>query len=345
MRPLYTPPQEGGDLRGELAMDDGLPPLAQSSPDVLAHALRHLRLLLSRTSDHDPFDRAYAIRWLTALVSRASLDDAHEALVQDAAALLAIAAGPASAGALTRVFRFGPITVQLTDAPLDNDDFTSVGAQTWHSACLLADILAAAPHDFGLALDRVRVLELGAGTGLVSLTAAQLLDARRQRATVVATDVHPAVLANLARNAAANAPTHPAVSVHIHALDWARVDTAPPLDAPFDLVLGADIVYEPEHARDVRACVARLLRPSPAARFHLVVPLRPTHLLESRSIDDAFPPASADADGLVVFAKDVLAYEARADLRSRVGDEMDHVHYTIGWSTCRQARRAPIGHS
>jgi hypothetical protein len=101
--------------------------------------------------------------------------DTIEPLVQSAAALLAICAGAASAGTRTRTYVFGSVRVQLTDVALRNDDFGSVGAQTWGSACVLAEMIAEEPARFGFELGgtgekAVRVLELGAGTGLVSLT-------------------------------------------------------------------------------------------------------------------------------------------------------------------------------
>ncbi|KAF8462084.1 hypothetical protein JB92DRAFT_3069605 [Gautieria morchelliformis] len=100
---------------------------------------------------------------------------------------------------------------------------------------------------------------------------------------------------------------------------------APQLDIPFDVIIGADIIYEHSLALWVRACVERFLRkhtrPSsqadeytiraPAAAppghsyqsdtsplrtdqrpiptlFHLIIPLRRTHAVESRSGEEDF---------------------------------------------------------
>lgn len=98
----------------------------------------------STASQSDTFETGYTIRWLTALVSQSAfLDDASEeweTIVREAASLLAICAGAASAGARSRLFKFprkgdaktsADIRVQLVELPLDNHDYASVGAQTW----------------------------------------------------------------------------------------------------------------------------------------------------------------------------------------------------------------------
>jgi len=323
----------------------------------------------------DGFERSYAIRWLTALVSRAyrlienaseatSTDAAEgEALLQQAASLLAICAGTASAGTVTRVFRFQhdhvPIEVQLTDVPLENQDYASVGAQTWGSAYLLAEMLTESPEMFGLfdACEGLRALELGAGTGLVGLTLGKLLDARLTQGTIVATDFYPSVLANLRKNVSLNFPVVVNAAVRVHTLDWSQFcvteeqDMIPPFDQSFDLILGADIIYEPEHAQWIKECVEKLLRRPgdddsvdvKPAQFHLVIPIRPTHVLEVSAVEDTFPliaqsPARqprASPPALGILSKDVIICEAYGDVRSRNGSggEVEYAHYIIGW--CR----------
>ncbi|KAG1811984.1 hypothetical protein EV424DRAFT_1349456 [Suillus variegatus] len=85
----------------------------------------------------------------------------------------------AAAGIITHNFIFGSIDeqrrveAQLTDIPLDNDDYGSVGVQTWGAASVLAEMILEDPERFGL----LNVLELGAGTGLINLVVMKLLDA------------------------------------------------------------------------------------------------------------------------------------------------------------------------
>ena len=365
LRLIYNP-----DVRGIRRVDrrertiQGLTPPTTLTPSLKPgsrHPSRSLDPDLEALRS-DAFERAYAIRWLTALISQVyqllEVDEdaagetaAVEALLQQASALLAICAGTASAGTITRTFRFhgsaAPIEIQLTDVPLENQDYGSVGAQTWGSACLLAEMLVEDTGTFGLRISpcvpHLRVLELGAGTGLVSVTLGKLLGSD---ASVIATDFHPSVLANLQSNVAANftsADTASPSPVSAHFLDWAKfpalVEAPAPFDEPFDYIFGADIIYEAEHALWIKNCVEKLLRrptsASPQPAFHLVIPLRPTHTLESSTVEKVFPPVEVCGAGstLVTLSKDVIVCEASGDVRSRNGvtEEVEYVHYVIGW--------------
>ncbi|KAG2095433.1 putative methyltransferase-domain-containing protein [Suillus discolor] len=308
----------------------------------------------------DAFERSYSIRWLTTLIAQLEVwqDLRHseevsldylgtleptlaytEILVQQAASLLAICAGVAAAGMVTRNFVFGSIDgqrrveTQLTDIPLDNDDYGSVGAQTWGGACVLAEMIVEDPERFGLDSSshvpesrRLNVLELGAGTGLVSLVVMKLLDSlpsfNHREVHVVATDFHPSVLANLRSNVDANvSSTHNQItsthSITTHFLDWSSFSTTPRpdcLSCPFDVVLGADIIYEAQHCAPV----------SPAA-FHLVIPLRPTHTFESDMVESVFLEASDE----------YITCDAYGDYTRGQGldEDVEYVYYKIGWFT------------
>lgn len=102
----------------------------------------------------------------------------------------------------------------MTDIPIRNQDYRSVGAQTWGRACVLAEMIVEHPEQVGLGFlsgendtcsrRPLRILDLGAGTGLVVLTAAKVLVAFSStadcRATVAAADFYPSVLDNLRAN-------------------------------------------------------------------------------------------------------------------------------------------------
>nr|XP_019003924.1 uncharacterized protein I203_03079 [Kwoniella mangroviensis CBS 8507]OCF67385.1 hypothetical protein I203_03079 [Kwoniella mangroviensis CBS 8507] len=102
--------------------------------------------------------------------------------------------------------RHANLPILLHDAPMS--DHLSVGVQTWGSAILLGRKLALNPAEYGLFLPPseenkgIRVLELGAGTGLLSILCRKLLDLQSlqdgsPRGLVVATDFLDTVLDNL----------------------------------------------------------------------------------------------------------------------------------------------------
>jgi hypothetical protein len=139
---------------------------------------------------------------------------------------------------------------------------------------------------------------------------------------LIATDHYPPVLENLASNIATNFPSHAQqsndpISFTSHHLDWSHFSstyatgnptaaTPPkPFDEPFDVIFGADIIYELDHASWIKSCLSVLLRKpdNPAAShdeidintnsldsaFHLVIPLRSTHFKESQTVELVFP--------------------------------------------------------
>jgi predicted nicotinamide N-methyase len=308
-----------------------------------------------------PFSRKLACDWLTALISylqkRLSKGgenlESHETLLDDTAALLAIFAGTASAGKLTRTFTFGHppsplVQVEVTDVPLENQDYTTLGAQTWGGAHVLAEIIVQDPHSFGLHPEQasgstggMKILELGAGTGLVSLAVYRHLASRGQRATIYATDFNSLVLNNLAHNISINKLAIPGstnLEISSGPLDWANPDaTSPDLFNSVDLVLGADIIYEELHACWIRTCLEKFMRKPRLGSvhrpvFHLVIPLRPTHTFESSTIEGIFPLASGTSGQqgweLVVFTKDSILCEAGDD---EADGQVEYVYYTIGW--------------
>ncbi|KAG8855602.1 hypothetical protein FRB96_006797 [Tulasnella sp. 330] len=312
---IYHPELSRYEHRPQLARDFG-PDLGYASnasgnhhATVSAHELRS-----------DAFERSIAINWLTGLVGRG--EDWIEAVweeeevkrrievIEDASTLLAAFAGSASkpttqsivlTGSSTRYSEGAQparpisIVVHLQDAASTflTEDHTSVGLRTWGASRLFAERLVNHPESFGLDMNYVvvpsprrplRILELGAGTGLISLALAKLLP--RDTAQIFASDFHPRVLENLKANVRRNFVEHrhaagsggsggntPPVVV---SLDWRELHDrrqrqeqcsdvevlplAPPFDTPFDWIIGADVVYEPAHALWIRSTVQHLLR-------------------------------------------------------------------------------------
>ncbi|KAI6111752.1 hypothetical protein EDD16DRAFT_1883430 [Pisolithus croceorrhizus] len=234
-----------------------------------------------------------------------------EILIQRAASLLAMCSGVSAAGTVERIFSFSSsemerLDVRVMDVPIENWDY----------------------RNYTCGERPLRFLELSAGTGLVGLTVAKVLVAslakRDCRATVVATDFYPSALDNLKANMEKYFPgdlTGGTVTITDPFLDWSKLPAmssiAKPLSESFDVVFGADVVFEEDHAIWIKKCLERLLcRPSISAAFpfvatfHLVIPLRTTHLLETSSI------GTASRDGDAKRGRDVVEY----------------LYYTIGWS-------------
>ena len=129
-------------------------------------------------------------------------------------------------GAVLQVLRPRDAEALLDERAFEHEEFLPYWAELWPSGVALARRVAAR------ALRGARVLELGCGLGLPSLAAA-LAGGR-----VLATDWSPQAIELLRENAERNG-----AELELEIVDWAS--PAPLLErAPWDLVLGADLLYE-----------------------------------------------------------------------------------------------------
>jgi predicted nicotinamide N-methyase len=316
----------------------------------------------------DEFERSFSVQWLTTLVACSEiwedqgLSDQYDHVLQEASRLLALFAGPSSTSSFMRrfVFSFGPLRapgppslisqpleVVLQDISIDSQDFSSVGNQTWGSACVLAELVAKSPADYlSAAFHRqaINVLELGAGTGLVSLAVAKFLSLHPSvDANVFATDFHPSVLNNLELNVGLNFPLESKSLISVQSLDWSMCGQVGVRDdwvQHFDLILGADIIYEVDHAKWIKICVQRcLMKPGGEAlpdqpAFHLIIPLRQTHEAESQTIEKEFGAVKwamyAPSGG--TWAVGILHVQTVS--RPALGngrEDVTYKYYRIGW--------------
>ena len=116
----------------------------------------------------------------------------------------------------------------------------TTGLRTWDSALYLGTYLIS-----GVGRKYVtgkRILELGAGTGFLSILCAKYLEAR----SVLATDGSPEAVAALQINTHLNGQNHPD-RVRIAVLDWEQPLNDDVLNlegrsSGFDLIIGADVV-------------------------------------------------------------------------------------------------------
>ncbi|KAI0139639.1 hypothetical protein F4776DRAFT_617070 [Hypoxylon sp. NC0597] len=310
----------------------------------------------------DIFERNFAISWLTTLIARAEEltfddEDEREKAVDKASYVLssftksedeedeedtgisrnfsfeldlpAVLSSPESneSNAREKV----TIDVRLNDAPQNTTDHTDVGLQSWGASIVFSDMICASPAQFGLTQATLgsspRIVELGAGTGLVSLVLAKALPHLDvKNATLVATDYHSAVLANLQSNiklTEANVETCP--------LDWSAPILEAPLDAPADLLVATDVIYAHEHAMWLRDCATRML--APGGVFWLLMTVRPNGRFEAviDTVEAAFQGASPKAlDGRYLT---ILSME-NVDKRRGIGrgDESGYKLFKIGWA-------------
>jgi len=115
-----------------------------------------------------------------------------------------------------------------------------------------------------------RVLELGAGTGILGLVLSACLDCK-----VVMTDLEE-VLGNLSRNVSSN-PLLPgcAGSVRVLPFDWNDIGSDKIISCgPFDLIVGTDVAYSETLNPVLLRCAASLARASEAASVIFVNELR-----------------------------------------------------------------------
>ena len=128
-------------------------------------------------------------------------------------------------------------------AAFETDERIPYWADVWESAIVLAEEITT--------LDgRGRtLLELGCGLGLPAIVAA------RSGFAVTATDYEEPALEGVRYNAAQNGL--PGIETRV--LDWRNI----PSDVGrFDLVVAADVLYEPHHSAALAAVIARTLAPA-----------------------------------------------------------------------------------
>ena len=171
-----------------------------------------------------------------------------------------------------------------------------LGLTTWSSSLVIANQLhklerATHAPSFSsgdstngvVAESRLKILEVGAGTGLAGLSASLIW-----KTDVVLTDIAD-VVENLSKSIALNleALTAANVTAYAGALNWIYPDalllhgkerTTPSDFGKFDIILAADTVYDEEHPEMLANVVKLWLSEESHAKFLIGYPLRIMHL-------------------------------------------------------------------
>ncbi len=234
-----------------LAVHD-FPQLYQKpSASALLEALALLSFTLSSSSTPKNESRtvvseAGVPRYLTLIVSSSLSwiqdEDLQESIWSVASTRLSERSGRNAMPATTRSFRIDDdLVINLHEPTLTEDN---LGLKTWMSSLLLSRRLRKTRELIPGSIDRV--LELGAGTGLVGIAAASLW-----KTHVVLTDL-PNIVSNLQKNLDLNRDviSHNHGSVESQALDWSDEGCAPrSAQDKFKVVLAADPIYSSDHPK------------------------------------------------------------------------------------------------
>jgi predicted nicotinamide N-methyase len=172
-----------------------------------------------------------------------------------------------------------PIAIAEPDLRAQNLTLT-----TWTSSFVLAGLLHKLPIDQSPGA-AIPVLELGAGTGLVGLTAAAIW-----KVPVILTDLPP-IVPGLCGNVKLNA-TIVKDLVRCGSLDWSTPDILTLQDgSSFDahtqkanVILAADTIYSEEHPELLSKAILRWLSPGQSARVILTCALRVAYLDHIREL-------------------------------------------------------------
>ncbi|KAK9898102.1 hypothetical protein P389DRAFT_170241 [Cystobasidium minutum MCA 4210] len=196
-------------------------------------------------------------------------NEVHEAILFCLSDLMIL---PAGSGDGTFLRRFHYKVDAKSDTVVTREDEASIsggttGLRSWPAALHLANHLI---QNTDLASDK-KVLELGAGAGLIAALVGQLQTI--SGVSVIATDFHDAVLDRLVENVRHNNVPSKSNTVKTAKLDWSRPQDLQ-LEFELDLIIASDVVYDPDLAPLLAGCLAYLMRTHASSRALLSQTIR-----------------------------------------------------------------------
>jgi len=286
--------------------------------------------------ERDTYEEEFALNWVRRVLVLATKQQGRveeeeaiqwEEMIDTASSIISRNSGPGAESESDTFYTLpSPPSLDLNDSSDISIKIHSgtllagtTGHRTWGSAPILARRIATSPDRFFPASPLstpLRILELGSGTGLVGIVGVSILQRLGRSATVHLTDggeseLHEVTTTQLVDNLGYNLQSYLEQHVdncHVEAAnfklcwdDYLENGGGHSLDSTqrYDVILGADLVYEPQQAKSLHAAVAAHLRfpsttsSSPPPAFHLIIPLRPTHATESNAVDTFFPTTTA----------------------------------------------------
>ncbi|KAI4240208.1 MAG: hypothetical protein L6R40_005237 [Gallowayella cf. fulva] len=160
------------------------------------------------------------------------------------------------------------LSIDLHEPSLTADN---LGHKTWLASYLLAQRLSYLTSCLPC-LDTghgARVIELGAGTGLVGIAVAAIFNVH-----VHLTDL-PAILPNLQTNVKTNAKSFTKGNVSVGEFDWSSLPSGDNTHRHnYDLVVAADPLYSPLHPAWLVAAIDYVLKRHVMARVLIELPMR-----------------------------------------------------------------------
>ncbi|SCU92646.1 LAFA_0F11958g1_1 [Lachancea sp. 'fantastica'] len=198
--------------------------------------------------------------------------------------------------AMTRVFQIKGLqsSIRLHEPALTADN---LGLKTWGASLVLAQKLCQKNEMWTGNNHHLRVLELGAGTGLVGIALLKKL-CEIGKGSIAAsfhlTDL-PEIVPNLKKNVQLNnCDESGQLEVFVDVLDWTDPSSFESQHGckKFDVVLIADPIYSPQHPEWIVNMMTRFLAPHGTA--YLEVPVRAKYAAERQTLWDLIDKANLE---------------------------------------------------